>query len=89
MYEGYLPISKQDMQERGIKQLDFVYVCGDAPPAEAGNSDVGRKLSAQTDDACTIRLQHRKLLCEHQFLFLSGTCLSGNFNKRGLYIIQA
>ena len=57
--------------------------------AEAGNSDVGRKLSAQTDDACTIRLQHRKLLCEHQFLFLSGTCLSGNFNKRGLYIIQA
>ncbi len=23
MYEGYLPISKQDMQERGIKQLDF------------------------------------------------------------------
>ena len=32
MYEGYLPISKQDMQERGIKQLDFVYVCGDAPP---------------------------------------------------------
>ena len=24
MYEGYLPISKQDMQERGIKQLDFV-----------------------------------------------------------------
>lgn len=30
MYEGYLPISKQDMQERGIAQLDFVYVCGDA-----------------------------------------------------------
>ena len=30
MYEGYLPISKQDMIERGIEQLDFVYVCGDA-----------------------------------------------------------
>ena len=30
MYEGFLPISKQDMEERGIKQLDFVYVCGDA-----------------------------------------------------------
>ncbi|MCM1105773.1 MAG: YgiQ family radical SAM protein [Blautia sp.] len=30
MYEGYLPISKQDMAERGIEQLDFVYVCGDA-----------------------------------------------------------
>ena len=30
MYEGYLPISKQDMIDRGIEQLDFVYVCGDA-----------------------------------------------------------
>ena len=30
MYDGFLPISKQDMEERGIKQLDFVYVCGDA-----------------------------------------------------------
>ncbi|MCD7708994.1 MAG: YgiQ family radical SAM protein, partial [Clostridiales bacterium] len=29
-YEGYLPISKQDMDERGIKQLDFVYISGDA-----------------------------------------------------------
>ena len=25
MYEGYLPISKQDMIDRGIEQLDFVY----------------------------------------------------------------
>lgn len=30
MYEGYLPVSEQDMKERGITQLDFVYVCGDA-----------------------------------------------------------
>ncbi|MGN0414337.1 MAG: YgiQ family radical SAM protein [Agathobacter sp.] len=29
-YEGYLPISKEDMKVRGISQLDFVYVCGDA-----------------------------------------------------------
>lgn len=29
-YQGYLPISKQDMIERGIEQLDFVYVIGDA-----------------------------------------------------------
>ncbi len=28
--EGFLPISRQDMEERGIKQLDFVYVIGDA-----------------------------------------------------------
>lgn len=29
-YEGYLPISKEDMIERGIDQFDFVYVIGDA-----------------------------------------------------------
>jgi len=29
-YEGYLPISKEDMIERGIEQFDFVYVIGDA-----------------------------------------------------------
>ncbi len=27
---GFLPVSKQDMEEQGIKQLDFVYVIGDA-----------------------------------------------------------
>lgn len=27
---SFLPISKQDMKERGIEQLDFVYVIGDA-----------------------------------------------------------
>lgn len=27
---GFLPVSKQDMEERGIEQLDFVYVIGDA-----------------------------------------------------------
>ncbi len=26
----FLPVSKKDLTERGIKQLDFVYVCGDA-----------------------------------------------------------
>lgn len=26
----FLPVSKKDMDERGISQLDFVYVCGDA-----------------------------------------------------------
>ena len=29
-YEGFLPISKKDMLERGIEQFDFVYVIGDA-----------------------------------------------------------
>ncbi len=30
MTSGFLPVSKEDMRERGISQLDFVYVCGDA-----------------------------------------------------------
>lgn len=30
MAHGFLPISKEDLIERGIEQLDFVYVCGDA-----------------------------------------------------------
>ncbi len=30
MYEGFLPISKKDMNDRGWDYVDFVYVCGDA-----------------------------------------------------------
>ena len=35
-----------------------------------GTVMLGGNYLPKTDDACTIRLQHRKLLCEHQFLFL-------------------
>ncbi len=30
MSNGFLPISREDMDERGISQLDFVYITGDA-----------------------------------------------------------
>lgn len=30
MAKGFLPIKRQDMEELGLSQLDFVYVCGDA-----------------------------------------------------------
>ena len=30
MIKDFLPISKEDMERRGIEQLDFVYVIGDA-----------------------------------------------------------
>lgn len=30
MAEGFLPVSRQDMLDRGIEQLDFVYIIGDA-----------------------------------------------------------
>ena len=30
MKNGFLPVSRQDMMDRGIEQLDFVYIIGDA-----------------------------------------------------------
>ena len=30
MRNDFLPISREDMEEQGIEQLDFVYVIGDA-----------------------------------------------------------
>ena len=30
MSNGFLPICKRDMEERGWEQLDFVYISGDA-----------------------------------------------------------
>ncbi|MBE5895595.1 MAG: YgiQ family radical SAM protein [Lachnospiraceae bacterium] len=30
MTNNFLPVCKEDLAQRGIKQLDFVYVCGDA-----------------------------------------------------------
>lgn len=30
MTEGFLPVSREEMQQRGIEELDFVYVSGDA-----------------------------------------------------------
>ena len=30
MAEGFLPVNRQEMQEMGMSQVDFVYVCGDA-----------------------------------------------------------
>ena len=30
MNNGFLPVSRAEMEERGIKQFDFVYVIGDA-----------------------------------------------------------
>ena len=30
MKNNFLPLTREDMQDRGLKQLDFVYVIGDA-----------------------------------------------------------
>lgn len=49
MAEGFLPVSRQDMKERGIEQLDFVYVIGDAyvDHPSFGHAIISRVLEAQ------------------------------------------
>jgi hypothetical protein len=49
MSNGFLPISKQDMIDEGIEQLDFVYVCGDAyvDHPSFGHAIIARLLQAQ------------------------------------------
>ncbi|MCR5201886.1 MAG: YgiQ family radical SAM protein [Lachnospiraceae bacterium] len=49
MNNGFLPVSKKDMEERGIDQLDFVYVCGDAyvDHPSFGHAIIGRVLESQ------------------------------------------
>lgn len=48
MTEGFLPISKKDMTIRGIEQLDFVYVIGDAyvDHPSFGHAIISRMLDA-------------------------------------------
>lgn len=49
MNQKFLPVSKQDMQERGIEQLDFVYVIGDAyvDHPSFGHAVISRVLEAR------------------------------------------
>ena len=30
MADGFLPINRTEMEEKGLSQMDFVYICGDA-----------------------------------------------------------
>ncbi|MBP5459468.1 MAG: YgiQ family radical SAM protein, partial [Clostridia bacterium] len=30
MAEGFLPLNRKEMREKGWQEVDFVYVCGDA-----------------------------------------------------------
>ena len=47
--EGFLPVSRQDMERQGIRQLDFVYICGDAyvDHPSFGHAIIGRVLAVQ------------------------------------------
>ena len=54
MSNGFLPISKQDMIDEGIEQLDFVYVCGDAyvDHPSFGHAIIARLLQAHGYTGC-------------------------------------
>ena len=49
MQKGFLPVSKQDMIEQGIKEFDFVYVTGDAyvDHPSFGPAIIGRVLESR------------------------------------------
>lgn len=42
MSTDFLPVSRKDMEERGIEQLDFVYVIGDAYVDHPSFGQIGR-----------------------------------------------
>ena len=48
-YSNFLPISRKDMEQRKIEQLDFVYVCGDAyvDHPSFGHAIISRVLEAE------------------------------------------
>ena len=47
--KGFLPVSKEDMDKRSIRQLDFVYIIGDAyvDHPSFGPAIISRVLEAQ------------------------------------------
>ena len=88
MYEGYLPISKQDMQERGIKQLDFVYVCGDAyvDHPSFGHAIIARLLEAHGYTVGIISQPDFRAWRSKTWLF--GFCRKYGFYGESLFGIQ-
>lgn len=48
MTEGFLPISGEEMRARGMQEVDFVYVCGDAyvDHPSFGNAIISRILES-------------------------------------------
>ena len=56
MSNGFLPISKADMEEQGIEQLDFVYISGDAyvDHPSFGHAIISRTLEAHGYKVCML-----------------------------------
>lgn len=56
MYEGFLPVNREDMLEKGITQPDFVYLCGDAyvDHPSFGSAIISRILEAHGYTVCML-----------------------------------
>ncbi len=56
MYEGFLPVNREDMLEKGITQPDFVYICGDAyvDHPSFGSAIISRILEAHGYTVCML-----------------------------------
>ncbi len=71
MYEGYLPVNRQDMLEKGISRPDFVYVCGDAyvDHPSFGSAIISRVLEAHGYSVC--------MLCQPDWRNVESVCEFG------------
>lgn len=87
MSNGILPISKQEMEERGITQLDFVYVIGDAyvDHPSFGHAIISRVLEANGYTVGIISQPDWKKKEKHRCIRRAETGLSCNGRQYGFY----
>ena len=95
MIHDFLPVSRQDMKKRGIEQLDFVYISGDAyvDHPSFGHAIITRMLESQwvfRRNHCTAGLERQKQ-CGHSWpspSWFSGKCWKYGFHGKSLYSFQ-
>lgn len=86
MYEGYLPVNRQDMLEKGISRPDFVYVCGDAyvDHPSFGSAIISRVLEAHGYSVCMLcqpDWRNAESVCEFGEPRLAFLVSSGNMDS--------
>ena len=84
--DGFMPLSKQDMTDRGLSQVDFVYVCGDAyvDHSSFGMAIIGRILEAHGYSVgliCQPDWKNPDSICEYGEPRLGFLVSSGNMDS--------
>ena len=87
MQNGFLPISRKDMEEAGIKQLDFVYVCGDAyvDHPSFGHAIISRILQAH---GYTVGIIAQPDYRDKESVTIFGVCGKYGFHGKPLFRIE-